>query len=183
MRRNTLRYYTLQISCIKEKKMNKPIYYVEYPSPLGQIILATTDDGICGLYFHDQRYFNGTANWKNKTHPLLNEAAGQLDEYFASRLKKFDLKLDLNVHGTPFQQAVWHALLAIEFGKTSTYGAHANQINKPQAVRAVGGAIGRNPISIIVPCHRVVGSNGALTGFAGGLERKKYLLKLEGAIK
>lgn len=161
--------------------MNNTIYYTEYSSPLGQIILATTDLGICGLYFHDQRYFDGTKDWLKSPHPFLIEAAKQLDDYFAGRRQQFDVKLDLTVHGTPFQQTVWRALLTIEFGKTSSYQVHASQINKPQAVRAVGGAIGRNPISIIVPCHRVVGSNGSLTGFAGGLDRKKYLLKLEGA--
>jgi methylated-DNA-[protein]-cysteine S-methyltransferase len=162
--------------------MKPIIYYTEYESPLGQIILATTDQGICGLYFHDQRYFAGTQGWQKSAHPFLANAAKQLDEYFSARRKTFDLKLDLSVNGTAFQQAVWQALLTIEFGKTSNYGAHANKINKPKAVRAVGGAIGRNPISIIVPCHRVVGSNGSLTGFAGGLDRKKYLLKLEGAL-
>jgi len=162
--------------------MKSTIYYTEHQSPLGQLILATTDLGICGMYFHDQRYFNGTNNWQKTAHPFLDSAAKQLDEYFAGCRQKFDLKLDLDVSGTAFQQSVWHALLTIEFGKTSSYGAQANQINKPQAVRAVGGAVGRNPISIIVPCHRVLGSNGALTGFAGGLDRKNYLLKLEGAI-
>lgn len=161
--------------------MNNKIYYKEHQSPLGQLILATTDLGICGMYFHDQRYFNGTQDWQKNAHPFLDAAAKQLDEYFAGHRKKFDLKLDFNVSGTPFQQAVWRALLTIEFGATSTYGAHANQINKPQAVRAVGSAIGRNPISIIVPCHRVLGKTGALTGFAGGLERKEYLLSLEKA--
>jgi len=162
--------------------MKNTLYYTEHQSPLGQLILATTDLGICGVYFHDQRYFNGTTGWQKATHPFLDSAAKQLDEYFAGRRIQFELKLDLNVSGTAFQQAVWHALLTIEFGKTSSYGAQANHINKPQAVRAVGGAIGRNPISIIVPCHRVLGSNGALTGFAGGLDRKKYLLQLEGVI-
>lgn len=162
--------------------MKPTIYYTEYASPLGKIILATTDKGVCGLYFDDQRYFNGTAGWQKAAHPLLDKASQQLDDYFAGRRKKFDVKLDLAVHGTPFQQTVWNALLNIDFGKTSTYGAHADHIHKPKAVRAVGGAIGRNPISIIVPCHRVVGSNGSLTGFAGGLDRKKYLLQLEGAI-
>lgn len=162
--------------------MKSLIYYTEYCSPLGQLILATTDLGICGLYFHDQRYFNGTKDWQKSRHPFLESALNQLDDYFDGRRRQFDLKLDLTVGGTPFQHSVWHALLTIKFGTTSSYSAHANQINKPKAVRAVGGAIGRNPISIIVPCHRVLGSNGALTGFAGGLERKKSLLQLEGAI-
>jgi methylated-DNA-[protein]-cysteine S-methyltransferase len=155
------------------------IYYTEYASPLGQIILATTKQGICGLYFHDQRYFNGTQDWQKSAHPFLESATKQLDEYFAGQRQRFDVPLDLTVHGTPFQQTVWRALLTIPFGQTSNYKAHANCIRKPNAIRAVGGAIGRNPISIIVPCHRVVGSNGALTGFAGGLDRKKYLLQLE----
>jgi len=162
--------------------MKNTIYYTEHQSPLGELMLATTDAGICGVYFRDQRYFNGTNDWQKATHPFLDSAAKQLDEYFAGRRTQFELTLDLNVSGTAFQQAVWQSLLSVEFGKTSSYGAQANQINKPKAIRAVGGAIGRNPVSIIVPCHRVIGANGALTGFAGGLDKKKYLLQLEGVI-
>jgi len=159
------------------------ISYAEHPSPLGQLTLAATASGICGIYFFDQRNFKGTTGWQlTRHHPHLTAAAQQLDEYFAGRRQEFDVPLDLQVSGTEFQQSVWQALLSIQFGKTSSYGKHASLINKPRAVRAVGGAIGRNPISIIVPCHRVVGSNGALTGYDGGLERKKYLLRLEGVL-
>jgi methylated-DNA-[protein]-cysteine S-methyltransferase len=159
------------------------ISYIEHPSPLGQLTLATTDQGICGIYFHDQRNFKGTSGWqKTRHHAHLQTAADQLDEYFAGNRQQFDVPLDLHVSGTPFQQAVWQELLNIQFGKISSYGKHAQLIAKPLAVRAVGGAIGRNPISIIVPCHRVLGSSGALTGYDGGLERKKYLLQLEGVL-
>lgn len=158
------------------------IIYSKHESPLGQLILATTDKGICGIYFHDQRHVKSTHGWQQTKHPYLDEAAKQLDDYFQGSRQKFDLRLDLSVYGTVFQQAVWNALLTIPFGKTSSYGVHANLINKPLAVRAVGGAIGRNPISIIVPCHRILGSNGALTGYDGGLDRKKFLLALEGVI-
>ncbi|MCD6026910.1 MAG: ogt1 [Solimicrobium sp.] len=162
--------------------MNNAVYYAEHPSPLGQLILATTDRGICKVCFHDQRYFHGPKTWQKESHPFLVNAAKQIDEYFAGHRKEFDVELDLDANGTAFQQAVWRALLTIEFGNTRNYGMHATLINKPTAARAVGGAVGRNPISIIVPCHRVIGSNGALTGFAGGLKRKEYLLKLEGVI-
>lgn len=163
--------------------MKNSIQYLVYPSPLGQLTLAATERGICGVYFHDQRNFKGTAGWQiTRHHPHLDATAKQLDEYFAGKRHQFDVPLDLYVSGTPFQQSVWQALLSIQFGKTSSYGKHALLLNKPRAVRAVGGAIGRNPISIIVPCHRVLGSNGALTGYDGGLERKKYLLQLEGIL-
>jgi len=159
------------------------ISYIEHPSPLGQLTLATTELGICGIYFHDQRNFKGTHGWQlTRHHPHLQTAADQLDAYFAGNRQQFDVPLDLHVLGTQFQQAVWTELLNIRFGETSSYGKHAQLIAKPLAVRAVGGAIGRNPISIMVPCHRVLGSNGALTGYDGGLERKKYLLQLEGVL-
>jgi methylated-DNA-[protein]-cysteine S-methyltransferase len=105
----------------------------------------------------------------------------QLSEYFAGRRHSFELPLDLQC-GTAFQQDVWRALLAIPAGGTTSYGAISRSIGKPQAMRAVGAAIGRNPVSIVVPCHRVVGSDGSLTGYAGGMERKTALLQLEGAV-
>ncbi len=162
--------------------MINPIYYTEHPSPLGKLILSATDKGICGIYFHDQNHFKGTGGWIKASRPILSDAEKQLDEYFQGKRQKFDLILDLDVGGTDFQQSVWHALLTVPFGKTSTYSAHATHLQNPKAVRAVGGAIGRNPISIVVPCHRIIGSNGALTGYDGGLDRKKYLLRLEGII-
>jgi methylated-DNA-[protein]-cysteine S-methyltransferase len=111
-------------------------------------------------------------------HPVLVETEKQIGAYFAGTLKAFTVPLDFA--GTDFQKSVWHALLTIPFGETRSYAEIARQIGRPSAVRAVGAANGRNPISIIAPCHRVIGSNGALTGFAGGLEAKQLLLRLEG---
>ncbi|MFC5473363.1 methylated-DNA--[protein]-cysteine S-methyltransferase [Paraherbaspirillum soli] len=159
------------------------IYFSEHDSPLGKLLLAATEAGISGVYFEEHRHFKGKDDgWQYAPeHPHLMRAAQQLDEYFAGRRRQFDLPLDL--HGTEFQQAVWRGLLDIGFGQTSTYTQHAGHCGKTNAVRAVGTAIGRNPLSIIVPCHRVLGMSGALTGFAGGLERKAYLLRHEQAIK
>lgn len=154
-------------------------YYTEHPSPLGTLLLAATDLGLCGLYFEQHKYFQGTKDWSHRhDHPHLQETARQLDEYFAGERTQFDVPLDLR--GTPFQQSVWMALRSLPFGDTSTYLAIAQTVANPKAVRAAGTAIGRNPVSIIVPCHRVVGVTGALSGYAGGLERKRYLLALEG---
>ena len=112
-------------------------------------------------------------------HPVLQEVSRQLTDYFAGRRTQFDVPLDL-AYGTAFQQSVWQALLKIPQGGTASYGELSARIGKPAAVRAVGAAVGRNPVSIIVPCHRVMGAGGALTGYAGGLERKSALLRLEG---
>jgi methylated-DNA-[protein]-cysteine S-methyltransferase len=114
-------------------------------------------------------------------HPMLKIAIAQLRDYFDGQRTSFDLPLDLQ-GGTPFQQSVWHALLAIPHGAKTTYATLSRDIGAPQAVRAVGAAVGRNPVSIVVPCHRVLGASGSLTGYAGGVERKSALLKLEGAI-
>ncbi|GAA4020773.1 methylated-DNA--[protein]-cysteine S-methyltransferase [Actimicrobium antarcticum] len=155
------------------------VHYLRQPSPLGELIVAATERGICGLYFEQHKYFRGTADWRYtpvQRHLLL--AARQLDDYFDGKLTRFTLPLDLA--GTPFQRSVWQALSDIPFGATVSYGEHARQIGRPSAVRAVGTAIGRNPVSIVVPCHRVLGSAGSLAGYAGGLERKQFLLTLEG---
>ena len=114
--------------------------------------------------------------WKKNARPF-KDVCKQLDSYFKGRLKNFDLPLE--PPGTPFQQSVWQALLTIPYGQTCSYADIATQIKNPKAVRAVGNANGRNPISIIIPCHRVIGSNGSLTGFGGGLPTKTYLLNLE----
>lgn len=154
------------------------ISYTEHHSPLGTLVLAATDRGICGIYFEEHKYFKGTGGWRrDDSHPLLQNAARQLDEYFAGQRKRFEVGLDLR--GTPFQQSVWSALQALPFGSTTSYGAIAHALANPLAVRASGTAIGRNPVSIIVPCHRVLGASGGLSGYAGGLERKRYLLALE----
>jgi len=162
---------------------HQELVYLEHPSVLGTLTLVSSGKGICGIYFHDQRNFKGTSGWQKVAHhPQLDLAAQQLDEYFSGRRQRFELPLDLQVGGTAFQQSVWQELLNIGFGTTSSYGRHAELIRRPRAVRAVGGAIGRNPISIVVPCHRVLGSSGALTGYDGGLDRKKFLLELEGVL-
>ena len=125
---------------------------------------------------------SGVREWNVRNdHPVLRETAQQLLAYFAGQRTAFDLPLDLST-GTPFQRAVWQALLAIEAGHTLSYGALAQRLNAPSAVRAVAAAVGRNPLSIVVPCHRVLGARGELTGYAGGLPRKQALLQLEAGI-
>jgi methylated-DNA-[protein]-cysteine S-methyltransferase len=157
-----------------------PIHTLHITSPLGGIRLAATDAGLAGLWFDAQRHSPDTKGWIDApAHPVLCQAAAQIDEYWAGRRTHFDVPLDLS-HGTPFQQSVWQALLRIPHGASISYAALGAAIGKPAAVRAVGAAVGRNPISVIVPCHRVLGSSGALTGYAGGLERKRRLLELEG---
>lgn len=156
------------------------IYYTEHPSPLGTLVLAASEQGLSGVYFEQHKYFNGPTGWhrdNGQTH--LRNAAHQLDEYFANERSTFDLALDMR--GTPFQLAVWGVLQTLPFGATTSYGDIARRLANPQAVRATGTAIGRNPVSIIVPCHRVLGTSGALSGYAGGLTRKQYLLTLEKA--
>lgn len=156
------------------------IHYIEHPSPVGNLLLASTERGLCGLYFEQHKYFKGKEGWRHDAHQAhLKQAARQLDEYFAETRREFDVTLDTS--GTPFQHAVWEALMCIPFGQTASYAQQAIRIGKPRALRAVGTAIGRNPISIIVPCHRVIGTSGAATGYAGGLERKYTLLALEGS--
>jgi methylated-DNA-[protein]-cysteine S-methyltransferase len=159
-------------------------------TPLGKLTLVASAQGLAGAWFDQQRHLpaalaaqtaDQNAPWPEQaSNPILQEAVKQLTTYFAGQTHGFDLPLDLSA-GSPFQQAVWQALLAIERGSTTSYGALSTSIGRPSAVRAVGGAIGRNPISIIVPCHRVIGSKGSLTGYAGGLDRKIALLQLESA--
>ena len=158
------------------------IYTTHIDSRLGGVTRAATDKGLAGLWFDHQKHSPDTAGWQpNDAHPVLREASAQLRDYFGGKRQQFDLLLDLS-HGTEFQQSVWQALLAIPSGATTSYGALSAGVGKPAAVRAVGAAVGRNPISVIVPCHRVVGKDGSLTGYAGGLERKTALLELEGAL-
>lgn len=151
-----------------------------YESPLGPMLLARTRKGLAGAWFLNQKDHPGELPAPERADdPLLARTVDQFERYFGGARGGFDVPLDLL--GTPFQRAVWQALLSIPAGTTSTYGAIARSVGTPQAVRAVGSAIGKNPIGVIVPCHRVVGSNGALTGYAGGLERKAALLELEGS--
>jgi methylated-DNA-[protein]-cysteine S-methyltransferase len=166
-------------------KHDPNIVYTECASTYGNLYLAATPQGLAGMWFTDQRHLPDASNWQKhddiNQQKILKETQRQLQAYFAGELKQFDVPLDLSA-GTPFQQAVWQALLKIPFGKTTSYGALSSSIGKPLAVRAVGTAIGRNPIGIIVPCHRVVGADGSLTGYAGGLHRKEAFLRLEGAL-
>lgn len=157
-----------------------------YDSPCGRLVLASIGDESCLCDWNDMpsaernmrrlaRYVN--ASFKTETSSVLEEAKRQLDEYFAGKRKSFDIRLHLV--GTDFQHEVWNALLNISYGTTKSYKDIAQSIGKPQAVRAVAGAIGANGISILIPCHRVIGSNNSLTGYAGGLEAKKVLLGIE----
>jgi len=152
---------------------------VTVKSPIGDLLLVADDSALIGLYFSGRKHIPAASkDWTlNAQHPLLRDAAKQLGEYFAGKRKEFTLPL--RFAGTEFQQEVWQEIARIPFGKTVTYTDLAERVGAPQAVRAAGTATGRNPISIIVPCHRVVGKNGDLCGFAGGLEKKIHLLGLE----
>jgi methylated-DNA-[protein]-cysteine S-methyltransferase len=166
-------------------KHSPNIVYAECSSAQGNLYLAATPLGLAGMWFTDQRHLPDVSAWKQvdivSQQRVLKETQRQLHAYFAGKLQQFDLPLDLSA-GTAFQQSVWQALLKIPFGKTTSYSALSSSIGKPLAVRAVGTAIGRNPIGIIVPCHRVIGADGSLTGYAGGLHRKEAFLKLEDAL-
>ena len=147
-------------------------------TPLGPMRLVRTAQGLAGAWFEGQKHHPGELPTELRPNdPLLQRAAMQLRRYFDGKRTAFDLPLDLL--GTHFQRAVWAALLRIPAGKTCAYGDIARARDAPQAVRAVGAAVGRNPVSLIVPCHRVVGRDGSLTGYAGGIERKQALLELE----
>jgi methylated-DNA-[protein]-cysteine S-methyltransferase len=165
---------------IIEQSGRKQHVYKRMASPVGTLTLAATDAGLAAILWENERpgrvRLDMVAEANN--HPVLVEAERQLTEYFAGRRTQFTLTLDPS--GTSFQRAVWKALLTIPFGETRSYAQIANQIGHPTAARAVGAANGRNPLSIVAPCHRVVGASGALTGFAGGLEVKARLLALEG---
>jgi methylated-DNA-[protein]-cysteine S-methyltransferase len=153
-----------------------------HDSPLGPMLLAATNRGLAGVWFEGQKHGPDSRGWReDPQNPVLREAAAQLRAYFAGERQAFDLPLDLQA-GTPFQQSVWVALRDIPRGGTTSYAQLARRLGRPQAARAIGAAVGRNPVSVVVPCHRVLGTDGSLTGYAGGLERKTALLKLEGAL-
>jgi len=155
------------------------IFYDTMPSPVGRLLLVSEDEGLTGLYFESFRHgLRPADDWRRAPDSeALRAARTQLDGYFDSSLG--DFTLPLAPRGTPFQQRVWAELRAIRRGETISYGELARRIGDPRAVRAVAGANARNPISIIVPCHRVIGADGSLTGFGGGLERKRWLLNHE----
>lgn len=151
-------------------------------SPLGPLTAAATGKGLAGLWFDGQAHHPGTLDAPlNPGHPVLAQARRELEAYWRDAGASFSVPLDLQ--GTDFQRRVWRALLKIRPGSTSSYAAIAARAGSQAAVRAAGAAIGRNPVSIIVPCHRVLGRDGSLTGYAGGLERKKALLQREGALE
>jgi len=148
-------------------------------TPLGALTALAGDDGLMGLWFDRQQHGPGTLDAPvDDAQRWIAQARRELALYFAGRLRAFEVALA--PQGTPFQEAVWQRLRAIRCGDTISYGRIAREIGSPQASRAVGAAVGRNPISVIVPCHRVIGENGTLTGYAGGLHRKVALLDIEG---
>ncbi len=156
------------------------LFLTHYASPLGPILLAADETGLTGLWFEGQKYFPSFlgVDYQEKETPILTETARWLDVYFSG--KDPDILPPLHPQGSPFRQTVWDILLTIPRGQTMTYGEIARRLGVHSA-QAVGGAVGHNPISILIPCHRVVGSDGSLTGYAGGVERKARLLQLEGA--
>jgi methylated-DNA-[protein]-cysteine S-methyltransferase len=152
-------------------------FYTTMESPIGELLFVGDAHALRGLYMQEGRKPKVIApSWEASTEPFA-DARGQLEEYFAGERTSFDLPLA--AEGAPFERQVWHALEAIPYGETVSYGEIARRVGQPTAARAVGMANGRNPIAVIVPCHRVIGANGTLTGYGGGLERKRLLLELE----
>lgn len=148
-------------------------------SPIGPLTLVAQDGPLVGLYLHSQRHGPAPEHLGDRDARGFEHATAQLEAYFAGQLTTFDL--ELAPRGTAFQRTVWSELARIPYGCTASYGELAARIGRPTACRAVGLANGRNPLSIVIPCHRVVGASGALTGYGGGVDRKRYLLKLEAA--
>jgi methylated-DNA-[protein]-cysteine S-methyltransferase len=157
--------------------MNPKIYFTEFASPVGTLQLRGTETALTGVFMKAHRHEPARPRDAVRDEAPLRAARQQMEEYFAGERREFSLALD--AAGTEFQQRVWQALRAIPYSETVSYGDIARRIGNPRAVRAVGLANGRNPISIIVPCHRVIGANGSLTGYGGGLERKRFLLAFE----
>lgn len=155
------------------------IYLFYDDTPLGKIGIAESHGKICAVTFAGEKTPQGATI---KQTPLLRQAAHQLAEYFAGKRTVFDLPLE-PLYGTPFQKRVWQALQEIPYGETRTYAQIAAMVHNPKGCRAVGMANHKNPLGIVVPCHRVIGANGSLTGYAGGLDKKQYLLDLENRIK
>lgn len=159
--------------------IDRTVLYTWMDSPIGKLLLTSDGRSLTGLYLDGQKYFpRQTENWAEAISlDTLAQAKEQLTDYFAGQRQRFSLVL--NPHGTNFQKQVWQALQQIPYGETVSYATLAHRLGKPGASRAVGAANGRNPIAIIVPCHRVVAASGKLTGYAGGLERKQWLLQHE----
>jgi methylated-DNA-[protein]-cysteine S-methyltransferase len=150
-------------------------------SPVGPLFLAASDDGLRAIEFRDNRHpVKRGDEWREGDNAVLRKATRQLFEYFSGRRRTFDLPL--SPAGTEFQRTVWTMLATIPYGETISYALLATRVGRPTAIRAVGAANGRNPLPIVLPCHRVIGTNGSLTGFGGGLSTKQFLLELEGAL-
>jgi methylated-DNA-[protein]-cysteine S-methyltransferase len=153
-------------------------FYDTLKTSHGEMLVAATDRGLCGVYFKGQKYFPPTQAWKRDPgHPVIRQAKKELAEFFAGKRQRFSVALD--PQGTDFKKKVWKAIFGVGFGQTITYGELARRAGAPGSARAAGAATGRNPICVIVPCHRILGTNGSLTGYAGGLVRKRALLALE----
>ena len=157
-------------------------HYDFYDGPQGRMLLVANDEGLCGVYFDGQKYLPEVdPAWRRDSgHAKLRQAKRELAEYFGGERKRFETALA--PEGTTFQRSVWKAISTVAFGDTITYGELARRAGSAGSARAAGAATGRNPIGVIVPCHRIVGSNGGLTGYAGGLDRKRALLALESGI-
>ncbi|CAH7028262.1 Methylated-DNA--protein-cysteine methyltransferase [Vibrio chagasii] len=152
--------------------------FTYYDSPLGTVTLQANEQGLLGVWFETHTTKPEDLGIQEDSFPIFLSVKDQLDRYFAGEAIQFDVPIAAK--GTPFQQSVWHALTTIPYGETWSYAQLADAIGNPKAVRAVGLANGKNPVSVIVPCHRVIGKNGKLTGYAGGVERKQRLLAIEG---
>ncbi|MBD9478254.1 methylated-DNA--[protein]-cysteine S-methyltransferase [Pseudoxanthomonas sp. PXM02] len=156
------------------------ILFRHLDSPVGTLTIAATDAGLHAIEFPRNRHPADRQGWTEGDHAVIDLAARQLDEYFAATRRAFDLPLA--PRGTEFQRTVWMTLAGIGYGDTISYAQLAQRVGKPTAMRAVGAANGRNPLPIVLPCHRVIGADGSLTGFGGGLPTKQFLLQLEGAL-
>jgi len=156
------------------------MYSTNYSSPLGEMIIASDGEAICGLWFYGQKHFLSSINYEiieNNDLTIFKKVTAWLDDYFNGKNPQINFKL--NPAGSDFRRKVWDILMEIPYGETLTYGEIALKLSSTMSAQAVGGAVGHNPISILIPCHRVMGANGKLTGYAGGLDRKKKLLDLE----
>lgn len=155
--------------------MNDTLYRTMLPTPVGELEVITSDDGLVAVLWPDDHRWDYEA--EDRGNAISDQTANELGEFFAGERTRFEIPLDLR--GTVFQRLVWESLTEIGFGETVSYAEQAERLGRPSAVRAVASANGKNPVSIVVPCHRVIGSNGKLTGYAGGLEAKRLLLELE----
>jgi len=161
--------------------MPSQTWFTKVESPVGPLTLVADGDDLVGVYFANATVASASPPGWTADERRLRPAAAQLAEYFAGKRKRFDLPLA--PRGTPFQRRVWNALLDIPFGETASYGELARAIGKPSASRAVGAANGRNPLAIVIPCHRVIGADGSMTGYGGEIARKRALLDLEARVR